>query len=92
MTKINFWLGVAGSFFGAWVFMFVWNWMPAQIFEIKQIGYAEAWGLYLFTAFFKNVKYDKKKRTEAEELERVFFMFFYMSFIWLIAFIVQFFI
>jgi hypothetical protein len=41
-----------------WIFMLLWNWLMPELFGIMQIGYWQAWGIWLLTGFMFRGKTD----------------------------------
>lgn len=59
-------LAVGNFFFGGFVFMQTWNWLPSAIFDLPEIGYAAGLGLVVFTSLLRYKDFNAKKGKEIE--------------------------
>lgn len=53
MKILNVLISIGNVFFSAFALMLVWNWVPAEIFDITKLNYAQAFALSIFAAVFR---------------------------------------
>jgi hypothetical protein len=61
---------IASVFFNGFVFMKLWEWFPAEIFNLPTLSYVSAFGISFFITYAFKVKDlgEKEAKTEEENL------------------------
>ncbi|MFL1672164.1 hypothetical protein [Paenibacillus dendritiformis] len=72
-------LAVGNFFFGGFVFMQTWNWLPSAIFDLPKIGYAAGLGLMVFSALlrYKDTRIKNERKVEENIAEALVMTLFY---------------
>lgn len=98
LSFLAFVIGVINIFYGGLIFMFIWNWIPAVIFNLSTITYAQGLGLFAFTKLLRGTRLNRlryinnENKKGEEQVINSLVVFVELTITVIFAFIVQAFI